>query len=167
VNYFQLFDLPVGFAIDLNDLAKRYRALQSAVHPDRFANASAADKRAAMERTVLINDAYKSLKDSVQRAMYLLSLGGINGLDEKNTQMPADFLMEQMEKREAIEAANDDGAALDAMVSELRAADRNLGQQFAAQYGSNLMLATVTARKMRFNQKLLEEIDSRLAALDC
>ena len=92
-------------------LAVRYRDLQAAVHPDRFVNATDAEKRIAMTRTVEINDAYTILKDPVRRAMYLLSLKGIDGLDEKNTAMPMDFLMEQVEWREALADARCEGDA--------------------------------------------------------
>jgi molecular chaperone HscB len=166
-NYFALFDLSVSFEVDLTVLAQRYRALQSAVHPDRFANASPSEKRLAMERTVLVNDGYRALKDSVARAMYLLKLKGIDGLDERNTHMPPDFLMEQMELRESIEEAQGDEAALDDLTASLRKKDRILSAEFVEAVESNMLdVATVTARKMRFNQKLQQEIEEQLAALD-
>ena len=74
MNHFTTFDLPVTYSIYVVRLAVAYRDLQAAVHPDRFVNATDAEKRIAMTRTVEINDAYTTLKDPVQRAMYLLSL---------------------------------------------------------------------------------------------
>jgi molecular chaperone HscB len=169
MNYFTAFDLPTAFVIDFTLLAVRYRDLQAAVHPDRFVNATDAEKRIAMARTVEINDAYTTLKDPVRRAMYLLSLKGIDGLDEKNTAMPTDFLMEQVEWREALADARlkEDGDRLDAMSGELTGMLRSLGDIFDAAYrGEHFTVATTLARKMRFVQKLGEEVDSALADLE-
>ena len=48
-NFFELFAIPVSFDIDMDELAQRYRLLQSEYHPDRFATADAASRRAAMQ----------------------------------------------------------------------------------------------------------------------
>ena len=97
LNYFSTFDLPTAFAVDPLLLASRYRDLQSAVHPDRFVNATDAEKRVAMERAVEVNDAVTTLKDPVRRAMHLLALVNIVGMEEKSSAMPFDFLAEQIE----------------------------------------------------------------------
>ena len=83
MNHFATFDLTPAFKIDAGSLSSRYRDLQAAVHPDRFVNATDADKRVAMERAVRINEAFATLKDPVRRAMHMLSLQGIDGLDAK------------------------------------------------------------------------------------
>lgn len=169
MNYFATFDLPSTFAVDTTALSARYRDLQAAVHPDRFVNATDADKRTAMSRTVDINEAYTTLKDPVRRAMHLLALVGVDGLDAKNTTMPADFLMEQIDWREALADAhlkeNDD--RLEEMSGELASTLASLGDMFDVAYrGEHFAVATTLARKMRFMQKLTEEVDSALADLD-
>ena len=169
MNHFAAFDLPPTFAVDITSLSARYRDLQAAVHPDRFVNATDADKRVAMSRTVDVNEAYSTLKDPVRRAMHLLSLVGVDGLDEKNTTMPADFLMEQIDWREALADARlkEDDDRLEAMSGELATTLTSLGDTFDAAYrGEHFAVATTLARKMRFMQKLAEEVDSALAELD-
>jgi molecular chaperone HscB len=79
-SFFAAFGLPQSFAVDSDLLSARFRDLQSAVHPDRFASATDAEKRAAMNQAVLVNDAYNTLRDPVKRAMHLLALRGIDGM---------------------------------------------------------------------------------------
>ena len=87
------------------------------MHPDRFAHAGDAERRASMQWTTRVNEAYRTLKSPVQRAKYLLELEGVDVAFETNTAMPPEFLMRQMELREALEQAGDarDAAALDAL----------------------------------------------------
>ncbi len=168
-SHFAVFDLPAAFALDVAALSARYRDLQSAVHPDRFVNASDAERREALARATLINDAYNTLKDPVRRAMHLLALNGIDALAAGDTAMPVDFLMEQVEWREALADARlkEDGDRLQEMAAEIARILRSLGDTFAAAHrGGHLPVATTLARKMRFMQKLGEEIDSALAELD-
>jgi molecular chaperone HscB len=105
----------------------------------------------------------------VRRAMHLLSLVGVDGLDEKNTSMPADFLMQQIDWREALADARlkEDEDRLQEMLSELESTLASLGDTFDAAYrGEHFAVATTLARKMRFMQKLAEEVNSALAELD-
>ncbi len=169
MSYFAAFDLTPSFALDLKTLATRFRDLQSDTHPDRFASGSDAEKRAAMEKATEVNDAYQTLRDPVRRAMYLLWLKNVNGMDEKDTKMPHDFLVEQIEWREAIADAKlkEDTDRLEEMNTELQSVLTSLGDTFSAAYeGDHLSVATTLARKMRFMQKLIEEVDAAMAALD-
>ncbi len=169
MNHFTTFNLPATFAVDATFLSARYRDLQAAVHPDRFVNATDADKRLAMSRTVDINEGYTTLTDPVRRAMHLLALVGVDGLAEKNTTMPVDFLMEQIDWREALADARlkEDDDRLEAMSGELATTLASLGDTFDAAYrGEHFAVATTLARKMRFMQKLAEEVDAAMAGLD-
>lgn len=169
MSHFTTFDLPATFAVDSASLSNRYRDLQAAVHPDRFVNATDAEKRMAMQRAVEVNVAFTTLKDPVRRAMHLLALVNIDGMDEKNTSMPFDFLAEQIEWREALADAKlkEDEERLEEMVSELTGMLHSLGDTFAAAYkGEHFAVATTLARKMRFVQKLIEEAESALADLE-
>lgn len=169
MTYFALLSMEPVFSIDAALLASRFRALQSETHPDRFAAASDADKRAALEKATEVNDAYQALSDPVRRAMYLLWLKNVNGMDEKDTSMPHAFLVEQIEWREAIADAKlkEDMDRLEAMMIELASVLQSLGDTFSAAYeGDHLPTATTLARKMRFTQKLIEEVDQAMAALE-
>jgi molecular chaperone HscB len=169
MNAFTLFGLEPSFSVDTTDLQKRYRELQATHHPDRFVSASDADKRAAMEQTTQINEAYTALKDPVSRAMHMLSLNGIDALDANDTSMPHVFLVEQIEWRESIADAKlkEDTDRLEAMETELNSVLSSLGTTFSYAYeGAHMGVATTLARKMRFTQKLIEEVDSAMAALE-
>jgi molecular chaperone HscB len=106
-NHFELLGLAPAFALETGQLDRSYRDIQSKIHPDRFAHAGDAERRASMQWTTQVNEAYRTLKSPVQRAKYLLELNGVDVAFETNTAMPADFLMEQMELRENLEAARD------------------------------------------------------------
>jgi molecular chaperone HscB len=104
-NHFELLGLPARYAVDQARLEKAYRDLQSQVHPDRFAASTDADRRVAMQWATRANEAYRTLRDPLERARYLLRLKGFDTEEESNTAMPADFLMQQMEWREAVAGA--------------------------------------------------------------
>ena len=104
-NDFELFGVPLQFSQDKTAIDARWRLLQREAHPDKFAAQGAAAQRLAMQWSVRINEAYQRLKDPLKRAAYLCELHGAPIDAEKNTAMPADFLMQQMEWRESIDDA--------------------------------------------------------------
>lgn len=104
-NHFELFQLPQRFAIDMGRLDSAYREVQNKVHPDKFVQASEAEKRVAMQWATRANEAYQTLKKPLQRARYLCELQGVDLQTESNTSMPGTFLMQQMEWREAFDEA--------------------------------------------------------------
>ena len=112
--HFELFELPVSFDLNLQDLSQRYRELQRVVHPDKFVNASDYERRLSVENAALINDAYQILKSPQRRARYMLELQSVLFDDEKDTALDPEFLMEQIELREALGELNQNN---DPMVS--------------------------------------------------
>jgi molecular chaperone HscB len=104
-DFFALFGLPRRFALDVAELEVLYRDMQARVHPDKFASAGEADKRLAMQLATHANEAYLTLKSPLKRGQYLLQLAGHDPQIEHNTAMPTDFLVEQMEWREAVAGA--------------------------------------------------------------
>ena len=166
-NFFELFELPVSYEVDLNQVQKKYMELQKLVHPDKFANASDAEKRLSMQQTSWINEAQTTLKDPVLRATYLLKLKGTDINLENETTMDAAFLMQQLEMRERLEhikKENDPLTALDGMAKELKAASNDVMAGFAASYETEQIdEAREWIRKLQFMQKAKKEID-RLSA---
>src|ERR1044071_1196017 len=130
-SHFELFGLPVAFGLDQEALEKAYREIQAQVHPDRFAHAGDAERRASLQWTTRVNEAYRTLKDPVQRARHILDLHGVDVAFETNTQMPTDFLMQQLEMRESLDAARGekDSSSLDSLKEELKAKRKNLETQ--------------------------------------
>ena len=101
-SYFEIFGLSEDFTVDTQQLAERYRELQKAVHPDRFADASDRDRRLAVQQVAQINEAYHTLKSPLKRARYLLEQKGVTFDDQRETAFDPDFLMEQMTLRESL-----------------------------------------------------------------
>jgi molecular chaperone HscB len=165
-DHYALFGLPASFALDPARLEGRYRELQGQVHPDRFAAASEAERRVAMQWATRANEAYRTLRDPVDRARYLLALKGFDTGEETNTAMPADFLMQQMEWREAVAEARVplDTKRLDALRAELAGERADMLEQLerAIDRDSNYDAGCSLVRKLRFLEKLEEEIDAAL-----
>ena len=130
-NHFALFGLPVRFSIDTEALERAWRAVQGAVHPDRFAGASDAQRRMALQYSTQINEAHDTLKDPVRRATYLCALHGVEVDAESNTAMPSDFLVQQMEWRESLE---------DAVAAHDVRSIAQLGQEVASALSEGLLL---------------------------
>ena len=122
-SHFALFGLPETFALDLARLERARLAVQSQVHPDRFAAGTDRDKRLAMQWAAQANTAYLTLKSPVQRAVYLCERRGVPIQAENNTAMPTDFLMQQMQWREALDDLRSapNPAALEALQTEVQA----------------------------------------------
>ncbi len=169
-NFFQLFDVPVSFDVDLDLIHQHYMELQKAVHPDRFVNASAQEKRISMQQTSRINEALNTLKQPVDRALYLLKLKDIDINFENETTMDADFLMEQMEMREALSEVrekDDPLAELDRVGNEVKAKTKNMMNDFSSCYEADrLDEARELIRKMQFMQKAKKEINDLFASIE-
>jgi molecular chaperone HscB len=169
-NHFELFGLPQRFRFDAAGLDAAYRKLQTVVHPDRFTQASDADRRMALQASARVNEAYRALKDPVQRAQYLLRLHGVEAVGETDTQLPFDFLEHQLDRREAAEEAHatGDDRTLSALLAEVRADAREvedlLAQQFDQQH--QFAEARTRVRELTFLSKLAQDLDEMLAALD-
>ncbi len=102
---FELFGVPARFAQDGASLDARWKELQREVHPDRFAAQGPAAQRVAAQWSARVNEAYRRLKDPQRRAAYLCELNGAPIEAESNTAMPPEFLLQQMELREQLDAA--------------------------------------------------------------
>jgi molecular chaperone HscB len=134
------------------------------VHPDRFAHAGDAERRASLQWTTRVNEAYRILKDPVQRAKHILELHGVDVAFETNTQMPTDFLMQQLELREELEraTAGKDAGALDALRATLRSSKKSLEQQLeeAIDLRNAYAAAAGLVRKLMFLDRLDAEVDA-------
>lgn len=163
---FELFGLPQRFTQDPAHIAARWKELQREAHPDKFAAQGAAAQRVALQWSVRINEAYQRLKDPLRRASYLCELLGapINAHD--NTAMPADFLMEQMEWREALEEAEgeDELDVLSQRLGDSRRQHLARIRQLLDEDG-DAAAAVREVRALMFIERFGEDIENRLAQL--
>ncbi|HRP21044.1 MAG TPA: Fe-S protein assembly co-chaperone HscB [Alicycliphilus sp.] len=159
---FELFGVPRRFAQERATLDARWKDLQREAHPDRFAAQGAAAQRVAMQWSVRINEAYQRLKDPLKRAAYLCELHGAPIRAEDNTAMPAAFLMQQMQWREALEEAAS-MAELDALDDETQAARSaaiaRCGELIDAR--QDYAGAAREVRALMFIARFAQDIDSR------
>lgn len=159
---FELFDLPARYSQDLAVLDARWKALQRQAHPDKFAAEGPAAQRVAAQWSARINEAYRRLKDPLQRAAYLCELNGAPINAENNTAMPAAFLMQQMQLREQADEARSpaDFDALEALARQMqRDMQRTLEQQIDV--AQDWAAATQSVRALMFLHKLGDDIDRR------
>jgi molecular chaperone HscB len=169
LNHFELFQLPATFDVDQDRLDSAYREVQGRVHPDRFVNASDAEKRVAMQWATRANEAYQTLRNPMLRARYLCELHGVDLQTESNTAMPMDFLMQQMELREALgdARASKDAGALDELDAQVRSEKKSR----LAQVGKLLDLGDYTqaaqgVRALMFLDKFADELHYAFEALE-
>ena len=169
-DHFALFGLPPAFRIDPRALDKRFRELQARVHPDRFAHAGESERRVSLQWATRVNEAYQTLRNPLSRAQYLLDLAG-QGVDkENNTAMPPEFLMEQMEWREAVAEARQarEIAELEQLHHRVKQRMNKRYDQLAELLDERRDYATAAdrVRRLMFLEKLLAEIDDGMAALE-
>jgi len=165
-NDFEIFGLSPAFALDRQALDERWKDLQRQAHPDRHASADAATQRQAMQWSVRINEAYQRLKDPIKRAAYLCELNGAPIQAENNTAMPADFLMQQMEWREALEEAS--GVAdLERMADDVAdARSQRLAQvQRCADEQRDFAAVAQQVRALMFVERFARDVENRLEQL--
>ncbi|UTY58650.1 Fe-S protein assembly co-chaperone HscB [Massilia sp. erpn] len=168
-NHFDLFQLPQQFAVDSAALDAAYREVQSRVHPDKFVNASDAEKRVAMQWATRANEAYQTLKNPQKRAQYLCELNGVDLKVESNTSMPMAFLMQQMEWREELAEARaaKDADLLDKLDGQLRGARKLQLLEIETQIGGgDFHGAAQGVRALMFLEKFGEEVRFAFDAIE-
>jgi molecular chaperone HscB len=169
-DHFTLFGLPRLFRVDAAALDRRYREIAAQVHPDKFVQAGDAERRLSLQWATRVNEAYQTLKSPLLRAQYLLLLAGHDVGAENNTAMPPEFLMEQMEWREAVAEAR-----VAREQGELEQLHHRVKQRMNGRYeqvadllddSHDYPLAADRVRRLMFLDKLLFDIDDAMAALD-
>ncbi|MGA9524384.1 MAG: Fe-S protein assembly co-chaperone HscB [Myxococcaceae bacterium] len=172
--HFDVFGIAPGYDVDLPALEKQYRDLSLKLHPDRFTQAVARERRLSLEQTAALNEAWRVLKDPVRRAFYLLRLHGVNLEEEQaaeRAKMPMEFLEEVMELREALaEAAAEKDlgkaqqmagdvekrrkASLEEAVARLRTLQQDPKDEAARTKASNAL------GRVRYFSRFLEEVEA-------
>jgi len=167
VNDFELFDIAQRFTQDRDALDARWKTLQREAHPDKFSAQGTAAQRVAMQWSVRINEAYQRLKDPLRRAAYLCEIAGAPIDAENNTAMPAEFLMQQMQWREALDDATtiDSLEALHQEVMQARASALDQCQQLI-DVTHDFGQAAQQVRALMFVERFMKDIEARLDQFD-
>ena len=165
-NDFELFRVATRFVQDRAVLDLRWKELQRQVHPDRFAAQGVAAQRVAMQWAIRVNEAYQRLRVPLARAAYLCELNGQAIGAETNTAMPARFLIQQMEWREALDDAKT-LSQVEMLADEVAARQSVLHDQLAILMDErrDWPSAAAQVRTLMFTTRFAEDVDRRLDAL--
>jgi molecular chaperone HscB len=166
LDHFARLGLRQSFDLEETDLQQRYFALQARLHPDRFASRSALERAASLAQATDLNEAYRTLRDPLLRAAYLLALAGAESpTDSSATVEDPELLMESLERREELAAAESPGtvqAMIDAAERGAKECVSSLSAAFAA---NDLAAASHLATRLKYLDKLAEEARTRVARL--
>ncbi len=166
-NDFELFGVPMQFVQDRTQIDARWKELQREAHPDKFAAQGQAAQRLAMQWSVRINEAYQRLKDPLKRASYLCELHGAAINAENNTAMPSDFLMQQMDWREALEDAQTiENLNEIALMAKTGGREQLLKIEQTLDQKKNFSEAAQQVRSLMFIERFAREVDDRIELLE-
>ena len=162
MEYFRLFGLEPRWNPDLQDLERRFYALSRSLHPDVYARGSPQERRAALDASARLNDAYRILKDPTRRAEYLLAQHGVG--EAKSPELLEEVFEWNLEVEE-LRAEADPGklAAAQARFASLRSqAEADLAEKFeqADRTGKRAVLEEIrtTLHRRKYLQNLLQEL---------
>jgi molecular chaperone HscB len=171
---FAVLGVPARYAVDLAAAEAAYKDLSRQVHPDRFATADPRARRASLARTVQLNLAWRTIKDPIRRAEYLLTRAGIDvdsgkkssHDDGKGTQKigaPPAFLLEILELNDELNAARMEGDTVKVafMAEEMRNRARASLNEIAAALDSGVPGQMEEAARslvaLRYYQRFIDE----------
>jgi len=165
-DHFARLGLARSFDIDGAELQKRYFALQAKLHPDRFAGKSAKERAASLAQTTGLNEAYHALKQPLERAAYLLRLAGVEPSTESSgTVDDPELLMESLERREGLMAAETEDDAREILAGAERDADACVRGLSAAFAKGDLEQAAKLVTRLKYLNKLGEEARRQMTRL--
>src|SRR5262245_26242640 len=95
-DYFAFLALPRQLGLDAGDLERPFRPVRRQFHPDYVYPGPPAERRASLERSSYLNDAYRTLRNPAARLEYLLGVEGLapKGPEEASRQVPPALLEE-------------------------------------------------------------------------
>lgn len=161
---FALLGVKPRYDLDLESVAEQHRELSRALHPDRFAGAPAGERRQALNNAILVNEAWRTLKDPVRRAEALLRHHGVVITEQNEPKASPALLMEMMEAREELGALRSTADATKLAAWRVQQEQRRdtvckvLGERFAAlAIGGDVAPVRDKLVELRYLQRLIEE----------
>jgi molecular chaperone HscB len=131
-DYFAIFGLPRKLWIEMEILEQKFLQMSWRLHPDNFANAPEEERNLSLKHSSELNDAYRTLRDPVDRVEYLLGIEGARKEGEHKQQAPPELLEEVFELNESLDElreAKASGADLGTLKSRLESAEKNFQQK--------------------------------------
>jgi molecular chaperone HscB len=133
MQYFDVLGLAPRLALDLKDLEKRFYAKSRELHPDRFVRAPQAEQQRALELSSLLNDAYRTLREPIARAEYVLKNSGFDIGEQRSKDVPPELLEEVFELNMALEEA--DRPQIEAAGIRFEKLRAEIDQELAVRFG--------------------------------
>lgn len=174
-DYYELLGISRGLNLSLDDLQKRYYDLSRQLHPDRFMQKPEAERRRALDMSSALNDAYRTFKDPVRRAQYLLGLEGFEIGEQRSKDVPPELLEEVFELNMALEElrSGDDSARpqleqaqrnFSTMLMDTDAQLQSLFEQYDASHSRDVLteIRNVLNRR-KYIQNLVSQVEQTLA----
>ena len=158
MNAFALLGYAPSLEINARELQARFEHLRTQFHPDRFSQGSALERRLAVQRAADINAAHALLADPLKRAQHFYALRGLS-MDEAQTMQDAEFLMQQMELREALDNAHDQAAraALRQQVEQLW--QQNWQSLLPSEHAEDAASLLRSLQRLQFLQRFLQQME--------
>lgn len=162
---FATLGLPRAYDVDLPAVEKTHRELSRALHPDRFVQAPASERKASLEKAVAVNEAWRIVRDPIRRAEALLALAGVPVGEENKTKNDPEFLMEMLELREALAEAKSarDAARVHEMAGAIEARSADVQASLAEGFhGDPASFASLAGKvgELRFYRRFLDEVSA-------
>ena len=168
LNHFERLGLSPSVEVDRDLIETNYLERSARVHPDKHGGDGDAAQRNAMEHASALNIAYRVIRDPVERAEYLVKLGGID-LDSSDVVGGAPkpsqaFLVDMIERREGVEdAALRGGDALEDLRDEIEdEASAVLTRALAAIDSGNILGAAQALVTRRYLARLIEDVEMKI-----
>jgi molecular chaperone HscB len=152
-----------SYDLDLLALEKSYRQISRALHPDRHLSTTPGEKREALAKSVEINEAWRIVRDPIQRAEALLSLGGVVLGEGSDSMRDLEFLEEILEQREALSDARRarDRGAVRTLAETVRARSTAAERELATGLATGMTDPLVgTLGRMKFYRRFLDEVSA-------
>lgn len=167
MNYFELFDIPVQLKVDKSALSPRYFLLSKKYHPDYFATGSEEEQATALEKSALLNKAWKTFQNPDETLKYVLQLKCLLEEEEKY-ELPADFLMDVMEINEQLmDMDSASTAQLESRINELETEIYEPVKKIIEGYqeGVTTEKELLTVKEYYYKKKYLDRIRRQLAGM--
>jgi molecular chaperone HscB len=173
--FFPFFGIPERLSLDLDDLQKRFYELSRKLHPDRYGRKSPAERQYSEEATSILNDGYRTLRDPVKRAEYVLKQHGLDIGEQRSKNVPPELLEEVFELNMALEELRGGDESARPQLEEagtkfnsmLAGTDRELEAEFL-RYDQGRDAAVLGAirgllNRRRYIQNLVNEVEKELS----
>ena len=168
---FALLELEPRFDLDMTLLEARHRDVSRVLHPDRYAGRPSSERQRALGRAIEVNEAFRTLRDPVRRAVALLARQGRSSDEAEAPRAEPALLMEVMERREALSEARraKNRDAVERLTETVRQRERAVESEITASFARvppDLARVETLVGELRYHRRFLDEAGAALDDLE-